>query len=40
MATTQNVWEGERKKKDNTLKQFLTTWKQMKELQQTTEVIS
>lgn len=35
----QNAWENQRKVKDNILRQFLTSWKQMKELQ-TTEVIT
>ena len=35
----QNIWESERKEKNNALKQFLASWKQMKELE-TTEVIT
>lgn len=35
--TQVNAWEIERKEKDNVLKQFLTSWKQMKELETTEE---
>lgn len=35
----QNIWESQRRGKDNTLKQFITQWRKMKELQ-TTEVIT
>lgn len=34
-----NIWESQRRGKDNTLKQFITQWRKMKELQ-TTEVIT